>query len=107
MAKATGCEDTESSFPARDTEQRKLAHISLVSDTRGEFSVFSQAVRSFTTACYGPALQPPPSTLYKVTSLVSRTSCVTGVGRSACAAAQTASRCAATHAWTTGFRPIS
>jgi hypothetical protein len=48
VAKATGCEDTESSFPARDTEQRKLAHISVVSDTRGEFSVFSQAVRSFT-----------------------------------------------------------
>jgi hypothetical protein len=49
--KATGGEGTESSFPARDTEQRKLAHISVVSDTRGEFSVFSQAVRSFTTAC--------------------------------------------------------
>jgi hypothetical protein len=51
VAKATGCEGTESSFPARDTEQRKLAHISVVSDTRGDFSVFSQAVRSFTTAC--------------------------------------------------------
>src|SRR4029450_11641545 len=37
--KATGGEGTESSFPARDTEQRKLAHISVVSDTRGEFSV--------------------------------------------------------------------
>jgi len=51
LAKATGCEDTEPSFRPRRTEQRKLADFSEFSDERGEFSVFSQAVQSFTTAC--------------------------------------------------------
>ena len=51
MAKATGCEDTEPSFRREITEQRKLAHFSVFSDERGEFSVFSQAVHVFTTAC--------------------------------------------------------
>jgi hypothetical protein len=51
VAKATGCEDTEPSFRPRRTEQRKFAHFSVFSDAHGEFSVFSQAVQSFTTAC--------------------------------------------------------
>jgi hypothetical protein len=51
VAKATGREDREPSFGPRHTEQRKLAHFSVFSDERGEFSVFSQAVQFFSTAC--------------------------------------------------------
>ena len=56
MTKATGCEDTEPRFGPSRIEQRKLAHFPVFSDAQGEFSVFSQAVQSFTTACY-----PAPS----------------------------------------------
>jgi hypothetical protein len=49
--KPSGCDDTEQSFRPRNTKRQRLAHISVFSDTQGEFSVFSQAVQSFTTAC--------------------------------------------------------
>ncbi len=46
-----GCEDTELSFRPRYTERKKLAHFSVCSAQDGEFSVFSQAVQNFATAC--------------------------------------------------------
>ena len=46
-----GLREHRAEFPPEDTEQRKLAHISVFSDTCGEFSVSSQAVQSFVTAC--------------------------------------------------------
>ena len=55
MAKAAGCEDPEPSFRPSNTEQRKLPHVSVISDTRGKFSVNSQAVPGFTTACQAAA----------------------------------------------------
>ena len=51
VATATGCENTEPSFRQRHREQRRLAHVSVFSDTPGEFSVASQALQRFTTAC--------------------------------------------------------
>jgi hypothetical protein len=50
MGEATGCEDTEPSFPPphRAAETRDF---SVFPDAQGEFSVFSQAVQSLTTAC--------------------------------------------------------
>jgi len=55
VAKVTGCEDTESSFIPRETEERKLAQCSVFSNEGGEFAVFSPAVTSFITAGKGPA----------------------------------------------------
>ena len=51
VAKATGCENTEASFCQRHREQRKLACFSVSQTIESEFSVTSQAVQSFTTAC--------------------------------------------------------
>jgi hypothetical protein len=52
MVKGHGLRGHRVEFPQENTEQRKLAHFSGLSDTQGEFSVFSQAVQSFTTmAC--------------------------------------------------------
>jgi hypothetical protein len=51
VAKSHGCEDTEPSLYPENAEQRKLADFSVLSDERGEFSVFSQAVQNFATAC--------------------------------------------------------
>jgi hypothetical protein len=53
LAKATSCEDTDRVSAPRRAEQRKLADFSVFSDAHGEFSVFSQAVQSSTTACKG------------------------------------------------------
>jgi hypothetical protein len=49
--KATGCEDTERSLRKRTQSSGNSPRFSVVSDTGDEFSVFSQAVQNFTTAC--------------------------------------------------------
>ena len=49
--KSHGLREQRAGFPPEDTEQRKLAHISVLSNTPGEFAVRSQAVQPFHTAC--------------------------------------------------------
>jgi hypothetical protein len=53
LAKATSCEDTEPSFRPEARRAAEIADFSVFSDAHGEFSVFSQAVQSSTTACKG------------------------------------------------------
>ena len=47
----------EVEFSADSRSRKKLAGFLRVSDTRSEFSVFSQAVQAFTTACQCPGHQ--------------------------------------------------
>jgi hypothetical protein len=46
-----GIEETGPSFRPNRAESRKLANFSVFSDGQGKFSVFSQAVERFATAC--------------------------------------------------------
>jgi hypothetical protein len=51
VAKNDGLRDTERAFLPEARSRRKLAGFLRVSDRFGELSVFSQAVKAFTTAC--------------------------------------------------------
>jgi hypothetical protein len=50
--KSHGLRGNGAEFPVGGTEQRKLARFLRGSDEDGEFSVSSQAVQRFTTACW-------------------------------------------------------